>query len=228
MSTQEELRRDHLALPIFDGFPYLVTRIAGAMHHLIPLPRLDAERLIQIAVRQYAANRLPTCLVAADDTALFIDEGGLELGEAPRCSVPRCDGLLPPEEYFSRELFERERRLREFVAGRATSGYLVDRARGRRATPSDWLRLAGTSADGVPNGLARCERCGEWRGQALLVGPDLVVDVFCSCDNHNRCARCLRPFAERRLAACSYFEEDRKVLHVPAFAALDHDCPELR
>lgn len=227
MSAQEDLRRDYLALPIFDGFPYLVTQITTVMHHLIPLPRLDAERLIQIAARQYAANRLPTCLVGAEDTALFVSEGGMEFGDVPRCSIPRCCSLLPPEEFVSRELFQRERRLLDFVAGRATSGYLVDRARGRKATPSDWLRLAGTSTEGVPNGLTRCDRCGEWRGQALLDGPDLVVDVFCSCDNHNRCARCLQPFAERRLGACSYFEEERRVLHVPAFAALDHDCPAL-
>lgn len=61
-------------------------------------------------------------------------------------------------------------------------------------------------------------------GSEACCDGSLVVDVFCRCDNHNLCARCLRPLAEWRLDACAYFEPEREVLHIPTFAALSHEC----
>lgn len=226
MDTQELIRR-YRSIPLFDGFPYLVTKVAGAMHHLIALPDVGTPYLERLALRQYAANRLPTCLVLAPDAALYLSEGCPEpSAEPPRCDLPVFGRLQPPEEFIGRELFEREERLRLFAGGR-TSGFLVDRPRGRRATPADRLRLSGAGPDGVPNGLERCGVCGRWRGEALLEKLDLVVAVFCRCDNHNRCARCLQLLADRRLDGAAYFEDEGKVLHVPAFMGLRHDCADL-
>lgn len=221
----QELDTSYDSIPIFDGFPYLVTKITGAMHHLIPLPLLGDAYLESLALRQYAANRLPTCLVRAADDALYVSERGVvRCAEVPRCDIPRFGSLLPPEEFISRDLFEREQRLGNFAGGRV--GLLVAQPHGRKATASDWLRLSGRGPTGVPNGLALCGQCGGWRGEALLERLDLVVAVYCRCDNDNRCARCLQLLADRRLNACSYFEDEGRVLHTPAFVGLGHSCDE--
>ncbi|NWG14805.1 MAG: hypothetical protein HXY20_14865 [Acidobacteria bacterium] len=44
----------------FDGYPYLVTRLVAAMHHIILLPRArHPEQLLEFGRRQARANRLP-------------------------------------------------------------------------------------------------------------------------------------------------------------------------
>lgn len=221
--------RDYVALPLFDGFPYIVTKIAGPIHHLIVLPGdLPPSDLQHLADRQWRANRLPTCLVLAADRALYLADDGATWTELPpRCEHPICDGLAPAEEFVpTAELAERQRRLREFVASRPGLGYFVDRAHGHAPTAEDRVRLTGVGPERVPRDLSRCDVCRGWRGEAFLAGPDLVVGVFCFCQSHNRCARCMEQLGERRLNDCAYFEDEGKVLHVPAFTALDHQCPE--
>lgn len=218
---------DYLTLPLFDGYPYIVTKIAGPIHHLIVLPGdLASGAVERLADRQWRANRLPTCLVLAADRALHLGEEGAGCtDEPPRCDHPVCDRLLAAEDFAPvQELGERQERLREFVASRPGLGYFVDRAHGRRPTAEDRIRLSGVGQD-APRELSRCQLCRGWRGEALLAGPDLVVDVFCSCQNHNRCARCLQPLRDRRLDDCAYFEDEGRVLHVPAFTAFEHQCP---
>ena len=98
--------------------------------------------------------------------------------------------------------------------------------RGRTATAEDLVRLSGTDPDGVPVGLARCTVCTAYRGEYLPSHqPGLVVRVFCRCENHNRCARCLHPLHEQRLEASYYDERQARVLHVAAFCGLSHVCP---
>lgn len=226
--NMKDPRRDYLDLPLFDGFPYLVTKIAGAMHHVIVLPSLAGGDLERLARRQWDANRLPTCLVLAADRALYLSEGTATwTDQAPRCDHPICDRLFAAEEFpATAELSDRERRLREFVASRRRSGYFVDRAHGRTPTAEERIRLTRVGPRGVPRGLSVCEVCRGWRGEGLLAGSGLVVDVFCFCQNHNRCARCAEQLRERGLDDCSYFEGEGKVLHVPAFTGLEHRCPQ--
>lgn len=51
-------------LPLFDGFPYLVTRLVRALYHVTLLPGGAPEStLLELARRQVAANCLDTCLV---------------------------------------------------------------------------------------------------------------------------------------------------------------------
>ena len=76
-------------------------------------------------------------------------------------------------------------------------GYLVDTARGRQATPADIELVAGTNAEGVPTGLARCPACHQWRGEHLWPHE-----------------------------AAYYDERQAAVLHVPAFCGLSHVCPQ--
>lgn len=214
------------SLPLFDGFPYLTTRIAGAMHHLALLPAdLGLAELERIARRQFAANRLRTSLVLGPERALYLSEGGSVWAGPPRCEFPVCDKLRLPDDVAQQgELLARQDRLRAFVAEVEMKGFLIDMPHGRSATAWDRERLSRRGPDGVPVGLEPCVRCGGYRGTGLLDGPGLVVDVFCRCENHNRCARCLEPLYERRLDDCGYFEESGQILHVPAFSAFGHRC----
>src|SRR5262245_26974455 len=53
---------------LFNGFPYLVTRVVPVMYHIIVLPEeLNAVDLVEIARRQARATALETCLVLAAD-----------------------------------------------------------------------------------------------------------------------------------------------------------------
>ncbi len=220
----------YLSLALFDGFPYLVTRIAGAIHHLIVLPRdRTEEELVRLARRQFEANRIRSSLVLGRDHALYVSEDSATWGPAPRCDAPTWRRLQPTEAFpATAELLGREVRLAAFVSEHRSLGYFVDRAHGRPATCRDRSQLEGLGPTGVPRGLMQCVICAGWRGEALLGTLDLVVDVYCRCDNHNRCARCLEPLYERRLDACSYFEDSGEVLHVATFQGLDHRCTDLR
>ena len=112
-----ELARD---LPVFDGYPYLVTALVGGLYHLIVLPGdLGQGELVHLARRQHSANRLRTCLAVGPDAAVYVSDDGEEVAEVPRCSDPISDRLLGPEEFpFTVELRDRQQRLRAFVASR--------------------------------------------------------------------------------------------------------------
>jgi len=227
--TRVELARH---LPVFDGYPYLVTALVGGLYHFIVLPGdLGTAELLSLARRQHSANRLRTCLAIGADDALYVSDEGETVAEVPRCSDPISDRLLGPEEFpVTAELRDRQQRLRGFIAdskARSAGGYLVDRMRGRTATAEDLVRLSGTDPHGVPVGLVRCAVCAAYRGECLPSRhqPGLVVRVFCRCENHNRCARCLHPLHEQRLEASYYDERRVSVLHVAAFCGLSHVCP---
>jgi hypothetical protein len=202
--TLEELAR---RLPVFDGYPYLVTALVGGLYHYIVLPDVGRAELMSLARRQYFANRLRTCLAVGPDAATYISDAGERVAEAPRCSDPISDRLHGPEGFpVTRETRTRQRRLRAFIA-ETTSGrgreYLIARMRGRAATADDLVRLSGTDPDGVPVGLARCAVCTAFRGEYLPSHqPRLLVRVFCRCENHNRCARCLNPLERVSARRC--------------------------
>ena len=63
MSTRastDRLSIDPPRPPVFDGFPYLLTRVAPAIYHLILLPaEHDADVLLNLGHRQTQANRCP-------------------------------------------------------------------------------------------------------------------------------------------------------------------------
>jgi hypothetical protein len=83
------------SMPLFEGFPYLVTRVSPAMYHVIVLPDdVDAAGLVHLARVQATANALQTGLVEAPGSALFIDTGGGE--RRGRCfdPAPQFSGMV--------------------------------------------------------------------------------------------------------------------------------------
>jgi hypothetical protein len=221
-------------IPLFDGFPYLSTRLVPAAYHLTLLPESwRRERLVDALVLQVAANQFQTALVLGPSDALYLSPGG---SPEPSSFVPRSTivlhGLLRPALPFDEaELGDRPERLVAFrVTTNGDQQFLFGDLHkgGRPATRDEHLRLRGIGRDGARRGLTRCERCGEWHGTCLdrVPGaPVLIVPVHCACDNVTRCARCLEPLRERRLNGNEYRERDRGVWHWPAFMASEHRCP---
>jgi hypothetical protein len=217
----------------FGGFPYLVTRVAPTMYHIIVLPdELDPDRLVDIARLQASANALPTCLVCAADSALYIGTDGRESrGEPPRGGVV-VTGRLQPCRVFAEApgLVARRLALDRFIEHTTPkTGYMFgDLTKGGRpATLEETVILAGRQANGVPRGLARCPQCSEWRGRCLDPSPQFaghVMEVHCRCANDNRCAACGVLLHTRKLNANAYNEADGQIWHTPGFSAFGHVC----
>jgi len=219
---------------LFEGFPYLVTRVVPTMYHVIVLPdELNANELLEAARLQACANRLPTSVVRAADSALYIGvDGGETVGEAPRGGVVVAGRLRPCRAFTeTRSVLARRSALDCFIE-KATprTGYIFgDLTKGgRAATLEERSLLSGTQTNGIPRGLARCGRCGGWRGRCLDPSPQFaeqVMDVRCRCDNDNRCAGCGTQLHVRKLNANYYNPRDGQVWHVPGFSGLGHRCP---
>ncbi|MGH9317457.1 MAG: hypothetical protein ACRD1P_10145, partial [Thermoanaerobaculia bacterium] len=221
-------------LHLFDGFPYLVTRVVGALRHFIVLPGDRAEgELCRLAERQVEANRLETVLVLGTERAVYYSvDGTASPGTIPpRGNLPVCDKLQPAEDFpQTPELVNRIEGLHAFIEALDPKGFLVgDSTIGNRpATAEEMMRLAGRDARGIPRGLVQCLRCREYRGACLDEGPEQtgqVRTVHCPCENHNRCARCGDPLSDRRLNANFFDRLDGCIWHTPAFCGLDHRCP---
>jgi len=231
----ESTRRLYPRLPLFEGFPYLVTRIVPVMYHVILLPATASElELVLLARTQWRANRLETCLVTGVDRAWFISADGRdELAQTPPRGGTLVTGLLKPTRLWADtgELQARQRRLDALVeVHRRKGGYLLgDLTKGgREATADEVGRLAGAGPEGRPRGLERCPTCGEWRGRCLDPSSTFVckvMTVHCGCQNDNRCAACGGSLYERKLNANYYQPRDGQIWHVPGFCAFRHRCP---
>jgi hypothetical protein len=217
----------------FDGFPYLVTRVVPTMYHIILLPAgVDAAHLLELARRQARINALPTCLVCAADAATYIAADGTEFGAEPPCGGVIITGRLRPCRTFpeTESLVARRLALARFIEQvTPRTGYMFgDLTKGGRpATIEETVMLAGTQANGVPRGLARCGDCGEWRGRCLDPSPQFVgqvMEVHCRCTNNNRCAACGGLLYERRLNANYFDTDDDSIRHVSGFSGLSHRC----
>ena len=225
-----------LNLPAFEGFPYLTTRVVPSLYHLALLPRsFEPELLRHIARRQFAANRLETCLVfSADDCCYF----GIDGTESRSDGIPRgghaAFGKLRfcVELEHDDELQVRQRLLAAYVEERnRAGGYMLgDLTKGGRdATPDELGRLAGLGRNGVPRGLAQCAGCGEWAGECLDPNPVFkgkVMRVHCLCQNDNRCAACGGLLYDQKLNANYYEKSDGHIWHVPGFSGFSHCCPD--
>jgi hypothetical protein len=224
------------SLPTFEGFPYLITRVVPAMYHCILLPDdLSIESASEITRRQARANRLQTCLAFKRHRALYIASDGTEhwTASVPSGCILLADYLRPCCAFLDTSVFsERRRRLKEFaeqIRPRVGCAFGDLTKGGREPTFEESVLLAGTQPSGVPRGVARCIRCGEWRGRCIDPNPrfeGMVMDVHCWCDNDNRCAACGAPLYERKLNANYYDERDRKIWHVPGFSGLSHRCQQ--
>jgi hypothetical protein len=218
---------------MFDGFPYLVTRLVAAFYHLIALPRWKDAELLDVARAQAVANHLDTCLVLGPARALFLSAGGeVHVSEQPPSGGAVVAGKLAPSVDFEPEpdLVARVRDLHDFVERRGLRhGFLFgDLTKGGRpATPEELRQLQGINDHGVPRGLERCDRCGAWYGVCLDPSENFrgqLMRVHCHCQNQNRCARCGEHLYEWRLNANYYEPTDNSIWHVPAFSGLSHRC----
>ncbi len=222
-------------LPVFDGFPYLVTRIAPAMYHITILPRGVDDRGVAVLGRaQWRANRLECCLVLGEQRVVYIAADGVEslASDPPRGGIVMCGNLKVPAGWpHTPEMRGRQRRLAAFIDQHCPKGGygFGDLSKGGRdATADDIALLAGAGPDGAPRGLERCSVCHDWRGTCLDPSPTFlgkVMRVHCRCENDNRCAACGGFLYERKLNANYYDPRDRQIWHVPGFSGLSHQCP---
>jgi hypothetical protein len=221
------------ALPVFDAFPYLLTRVVPTLYHVLLVPEGVARGAAAAAAReQVAANRLPTCLAFRPDEALYLEaDGARAWTDAPPRGGILVAGKLRPCAALAPAAGEAARvaRLEAYVAAQRRGGYLLGDVRkgGRPAGAAEAARLEGRGPGGVPRGMVRCGACGEWAGQCLDPSPvlrGLVVRARCRCENDTRCAGCGRPLFERQVDANYYELADGQVWHVPGFCGLDHRC----
>ncbi len=234
MSPNPSVSRDPLNLPRFDGFPYLITRVVSGLYHIIVIPAQQSTEWYQeLLNRQGEANRLKTCLVLGAGAAWSWppDDGLNQTSQPPTGGAIVTDRLQPPAAFDrTPDLSARHTRLERLAKVRNPGGYMLgDLTKGGRpATPEERDRLAGNRSNGMPSGLERCLQCGDWRGQCLDPSPKfagMVMQVYCPCENDNRCARCGSLLAERKLNANYYDESDGQIWHVPGFSGLSHMCP---
>ena len=158
----EATRRLYPDLPLFEGFPYLVTRVVPAMYHVMLVPAEASElELVLLARTQWRANRLATCLVTGVDRAWFISADGRDaLAQTPPRGGTLVTGFLKHARLWAdtAELRARHRRLDAIVEEkRRMGGYMFgDLTKGgREATADEVGRLAGTGPEGRPRGLRR-------------------------------------------------------------------------
>jgi len=219
--------------PIFDGFPYLVTRVVGPMRHVLLLPADRSESdLAALARAQVEANRLDASLVLSEARAIYFsaeDPSRPQPDDPPRGGVYTFDRLRAAVDFeLDADFIERARSLRAFVDSLGQPPYFHCGARTSRrpARPGEVEELSGTRPDGVPVGLDECPACGEYRGLSLGSGEaeGWVATVYCLCENHNRCARCGGTLAERRLNGHLFDRAKGEVFHEPGFRGLGHKC----
>lgn len=214
----------YLRIPVFLGFPYLVTKLGSVPFRHISLLPVDRRRdeLCDLARRQCLANQLVTLLhLGVDETRLF-EPSGRESdldGELPM-GPPIWGTLRSPENLpSSLEQARRQERLERYVAeypSPPTIRVAEPAAAGRLATAEEIERLGQRQPDGGRSAVQRCPTCQWVRGEWLAADGEgngdprpRVVFVHCRCDNDNRCARCGEPLAEGLLGTFKY--DDTKV-----------------
>jgi hypothetical protein len=223
--------------PSFDGYPYLVTRIGHCpLRHMAVLPAdWPRERLLDLACRQAAINRLDTCLCLGSDDAIYVTpEGEVSRASFVPFGSPVVGRLVLADSFpDTPDLAARRAALARFAAVQRGSGYLVGDGLegGELATDADIARLSGNGPDGFPPGLTRCPECGRLRGDFLALNGEgngdktpRVIRVHCLCENGNRCAGCGGALADWRLSSYFWDEAERKVWYEAAYAALSHHC----
>lgn len=219
-------------LPLFDGFPYIVTRLVPAGYHILLLPDAWAtSRLMDALQQQVAANQLDAALALGPSDAIYLSPGA---APAHSTFVPRSNGifggtLLPAVAFDPAALGDRPARLDAFRQAVTRPGFILGdpAAGGRPATAQEVPLYSGRRPDGVPRGLERCPHCQEWRGWCLRsveAGGEFLVPVHCVCQNTTRCGACLQPFRERRVGGNQYDEQHGRLSHWPGFMALGHRC----
>lgn len=219
--------------PLFEGFPYMVTRLVPVLCHFTVLPATwSACRLRELARQQVLANRLPTALVLDADFCLYLQSSGGETLSAPLPgqTMVMLDTLRLPESLDdSPELGRRAEWLEVFRDEQPSHrvGPSLDLG-GWQATERERCKFSGRNPDGSPKGLTRCAACQDWRGICLhpATDPFQLVQVYCRCENWNRCARCGEFLYDYRLNTSYYSPVDQAIWYAPGYKVMWHDCRE--
>lgn len=230
-----------LFLAPFAGYPYLVTRIGHSpIRHMAILPAdWPRERLLHLARRQAEANQMDTVVRLGPTEAIYIyagSSGSAAMSSIMPLGIPVVERLALAESIpTTPEIVARRAALEAFAKARNPGGYLTGDGLegGRPASAVDFERLGGRGLDGLPAGLARCPTCDDVAGDYLALRGEgngdktpRVIRIHCCCDNHNRCAGCGGPLAERRLSAYRYDASRDGVEYWAAYIALAHRCPK--
>lgn len=219
----------------FEGYPYLITRLVSALHHIAPLPEsLKLKEYFDIAINQVRANKLPACLILGPDKCVyFYSDGRAEASDSlPINHIIATKGLKLYGNYLvSAELLARKIQLLEYerkINGKESKYLAGDLQKGGRAATTEELeRLVGRQSNGIPTGLIQCPACHEWHGECIDPSPDfkkMLMKVLCRCANDNLCAGCGNAMYHHKLNS-NYFDEcDGSIWHVPGFCGLAHEC----
>lgn len=218
---------------VYEGYPYLVTKIVPTLIHVIPLPGKGIEWLRSAAVEQARANDLPTCLVLGESVCLYLDAAL----EPCKSDILPFGSVVYGKLRFSRtfdkdpDLVQRERALVIYEKGQNKGGFLHGDLRkgGKRATPVQIKELTGLNALGLPKGLSACPVCQKAKGWCLDPSDkagDWLVPAHCDCDNMNLCAHCGRKLDDTKLNGNYYQPRDGRIWHTPGFCGLGHQCSD--
>ena len=234
MTTTELSTFSLQSLPMFEGFPYLVVRLAPAYYHfeLLPEDRPLGE-LRDLARLQTSINDLRSCLVLGLSWCFYYNENGEEAASrnAVRGGLIFYSKLHPVRTWKpTPDMLRRHALLVDYAAAlnRESGNSLGDVTRGGR--PSSPGQLEKLSGNDVPRGLEKCTACGDWRGRCLdpeAPWVEQVVEIYCRCANQNLCARCLKPLYHSKLNANLYDPDDGSIWYVPGFVALSHRCSRI-
>jgi len=218
--------------PLFAGFPYLVTRLVPVLCHFTVLPaHWSANRLRELARQQVRANRLPTALVLDADFCLYLTPAGGELLSAPMAgqAMVMLDSLRLPQSFDATlDLARRAEALEAFRNEQPDQrvGPSLELG-GWQATERELRQFAGKNPDGSPKGLTQCVFCRDWRGICLDPTDALqLMQVYCQCENWNRCARCGEFLHDYRLNANYYDTIARGINYAPGYKVMWHSCRE--
>lgn len=222
-----------LSVPRFDGAPFLATQLESDLCNVTLLPRAPIHELLEFAFVQSTRNGLPSVLVLDAHSCVSLERSGRI---QPGRSAPVDTGIVVHELETcaeipgSDEMLERMERLAALWVSQGDRALHRDRLRGGHvATAEEIEEHGGRNPDGIPNGLGRCEECGEWTGWCLAPEPidaPTLVPVYCRCMNDTRCARCEQPFAERTIHGCWWDEPAGALRYVPGTLALAHRCAD--
>ena len=222
-----------MQLEHFNGFPYMLTLVSGGLFHISILPAdIGLDNLKEIVRWQVSANKLQSCLVLGSSCCVYFDLDGAERisGDIPRGGF-NCTGRLQTAWSGSRgsEFCVRTELLRAYLGehGPRDMVYAELTKGGRQATAEEMSRLEGKQPNGIPLGLAKCERCGQWKGECLDPNPKfagLIMPVCCACENDTLCAACGGTLWQRRINANYYDERRGTIYRVPGFKAFSHEC----
>jgi len=220
-----------------DVYPYIVTRMAPSLYHIMILPKLGEQKLFFLANAQHILNDLDLCLVLdKNDSIYFEKNNNTRTKERPSGGIIFTGRLLPylndeQSKEFDSTFEERRNELKKYCESQPKMEHILgDLTKGGRdATKEELEKLGKPNVEykKVPNGLIECNKCFRFKGICLDPSKEFkgkVMTVNCKCDNQNRCASCSNLLYNNKLSANYYSENKNEIWHVPGFCAFYHEC----